>query len=108
MVLAEEMVGAAALFLADPVPGMQTGVAQGMDLVGALAHLDDRARADIGAHKIAVDGEPAGMVDRQPRPREDLRQLGGEDVVSLEQFGRRRTFWVACEFRGRQRDETSL
>ncbi len=61
-----------------------------MDLVRALAHQDDRARADIGAHKIAVGGEPAGVVDRQPRPGEDLRQFGGEHVVGLEELGRRR------------------
>ncbi len=28
------------------------------------------------------------MVDRQPRPGEDLRQFGGEHVVGLEELGR--------------------
>ena len=89
MIRAIEMGGVAGFRLADAVSGMQTSIAQGVDLVRALAHQDDRARADIGAQIIAVGGEPAGMVDRQPRPREDLRQLGGEHFIGVEQLGRR-------------------
>ena len=80
---------------------MQAGVAQRVDLIFGLAHQHDRARPDIGAEKIAVGGEPAGMVDRQPRPGEDLRQLGGEHVVGLEEFGRRRDLAAAVDLLGK-------
>ena len=69
---------------------MQAGVAQGVDAVGGLAHDDHRAAADIGADVVAVGGKPAHMIDRQPRPREDMRDLGREYRICLEQLRSRR------------------
>ena len=82
------MLGAAALRLAHAVAGMEARIAQRVDLLGGLAHDDNRARTDIAAHVVAVGLEPARVVDRQPRPGEDLRQFGGEHVVALEELGR--------------------
>ena len=86
MILAEEVVAAAALFLADAVAGVQTGVAQRMNAVGRLAHQHDRAAAHFGAEIIAIAGEPADMVDRQPGTREELRDFGGEHRIGVEQL----------------------
>ena len=67
VILAEQLVGAAALLLADAIAGMQAGIAHRMHAFGVLAHQHDRARPDIGAQEIAGRGEPAGMIDREPR-----------------------------------------
>src|SRR5437763_15481159 len=80
------MVAAAALFLADTVAGMQASVAQRVDAVGRLAHQHDRAAAHFGAEIIAIAGEPTDMVDREPGPREKLRDFGCEHRVGLEQL----------------------
>ena len=97
VILAKQVVGMAALLFADAVAGVQAGIAQGVDAVFRLAHQHDRAAADIGAEKIAVGGEPAGVIDRQPRPREDMRDFGGEDRVGLEQLRRRRNLAARFE-----------
>ena len=87
MILAEQMVAAAALLLAHPVAGVQAGVAQRMDAVGRLAHQHHRAAADIGPEIIAVGAEAAHMVDRQPGTGEQVRDFGGEYRIGLEQLG---------------------
>ena len=95
---------AAALVLAHAVAGMQAGIAQRVDLGFGLAHHHHRARAEIGAEIIAVGGEAAGVIERQPRPHEQPRQFGGEHVVGFEQFRRRRHLAAGLELAGDRLD----
>ena len=56
-----------------------------------LKVLGEEAGIGVGlrGNSILLAGEPARVVDRQPWPRKDVRQLGGEYVIGLEQLGRR-------------------